>query len=248
MEYFEQKPLSIPPPPDFGAGMWVIYLSSKRRSTDKTSYKTSTVLTPPSSLQWRTTRRIGPSPSWTPLLNKRLMVICPLLYTGNLLTQTSTYSGTATTHLSVKFSVINALTHRAKTVCSNPELLCKERAHLRKTLTQCKYPNWALDKVEKRLNRPSSEVIDGANNQGITGALPATNDVKTKGHIVIPLHKVSAKALTRYVGDMAYRPTSKVVAPSRTCWYPPRTKTLWSAKVGPYIGSSVVTLPVMMNT
>ena len=41
-------------------------------------------------------------------------------------------------HLSAKFSVINTLTHRDKTVCSNPEL-CKEINHLRKALTQCIY-------------------------------------------------------------------------------------------------------------
>ena len=66
-------------------------------------------------------------------------------------------------NLSAKFSVIITLSHRAKTVCSNPELLKQEKEHLRKTLTQCKYPKWALDKVEKRLNRSSSEAIDWAN-------------------------------------------------------------------------------------
>ena len=78
-------------------------------------------------------------------------------------------------HLSAKFSVINTLTHRAQTVCSNPELLCKEMDHLRKALTQCKYPKWPLHKVEKRLNRPSRGVIDWANNQGTTGTLSTTN-------------------------------------------------------------------------
>ena len=39
-------------------------------------------------------------------------------------------------NLSAKFSVINTLTHRTKTVCSNPELLHKEMDHLRKALTQ----------------------------------------------------------------------------------------------------------------
>ena len=63
-------------------------------------------------------------------------------------------------HLSAKFSVINTLTHRTKTVCNHPEVLHKEMDHLRKALTQCKYPKWALDKVEKRLNRPPSEVND----------------------------------------------------------------------------------------
>ena len=41
-------------------------------------------------------------------------------------------------HLSAKYSVINTLTHRAKTVCNKPELLQKEMEHLRKALTQCK--------------------------------------------------------------------------------------------------------------
>ena len=57
--------------------------------------------------------------------------------------------------------------------------------HLRKVLTQCKYPKWALDKVEKRLNRPSREVMDGASNEGTAGTQPTTNEVKTKGNIVI---------------------------------------------------------------
>ena len=39
---------------------------------------------------------MGPSPSWTLLLNQRLMVLCPLLYTGNPHIQTSICSGTAT--------------------------------------------------------------------------------------------------------------------------------------------------------
>ena len=56
-------------------------------------------------------------------------------------------------HLSAKFSVISTLTPRAKTFCSNPDLH-KEMKHHRKVLTQCKYPKWDLDKVEKRFNRP----------------------------------------------------------------------------------------------
>ena len=52
-------------------------------------------------------------------------------------------------NLFAKFSVINTLSHRAKTVCSNPELLKQEKEHPRKVLTQCKYPKWVLDKVEK---------------------------------------------------------------------------------------------------
>ena len=89
-------------------------------------------------------------------------------------------------HLSAKFSVIHTLSYRATTVCSRPELLQQEKNHLKKALTKCKYPKWALHKVEKRLNWSTSEVIDGLNNQGTTGAQPVTNEVKNKGHIVLP--------------------------------------------------------------
>ena len=89
-------------------------------------------------------------------------------------------------HLSAKFSVIHTLSHKATTVCSKPELLQQEKDHLRKALTKCKYPNWAMDKMEKGLNRSTSDVNGGVNNQDTTAAQVVTSEVKTKGHIVIP--------------------------------------------------------------
>ena len=53
--------------------------------------------------------------------------------------------------LTVKYSVVSTLTHRAKVVCTGPELLIKELQHLRKALTKCKYPKWALDKLERKI-------------------------------------------------------------------------------------------------
>ena len=98
MEYLEQKALSTAPhPPSSGAGLWMTPLSSIRKSINMTSYNTLTVLTLLLGSQWSTTRRMGPFPSWTPLLNQRLMVAYPSLCTGNLLIQTITYSGIATT-------------------------------------------------------------------------------------------------------------------------------------------------------
>ena len=43
-------------------------------------------------------------------------------------------------NLACKYSVINTLTHRAKAVCSNPQLLTEELNHLESALTKCKYP------------------------------------------------------------------------------------------------------------
>ena len=99
-------------------------------------------------------------------------------------------------HLSAKFSVIQTLSHRASTVCSNPELLQKEKQHLRKALTKCNYPKWALDKVEERLNRSTRQVNDGGNNS----AQPANHGVQSKGHIVIPYTQGLCESIKRICG------------------------------------------------
>ena len=114
------------------------------------------------------------------------MGLCLSLCTGNPPTWTNTYSGTVTITSQQSLVLSTPLPIGPKQYVSNPDLLYKEMAYLRKALTQCKYPKWALDKVEKRLNKPSREVFDEANNQGTTGTQPATNEVKTKGHIIIP--------------------------------------------------------------
>ena len=103
-------------------------------------------------------------------------------------------------NLSAKFSVINTLSHRAQTVCGNPELLKQEKEHLRKALTKCKYPKWALDKVEKRLNKPSIEAIDGVNNQGANSTPAATREVKIKGYIVIPYTQGLCESIKKICG------------------------------------------------
>ena len=96
--------------------------------------------------------------------------------------------------------------------------------------------------MKKRLNKSTSEVIDGANDQGTTVAQTVTSEVKTKGHITIPYtQKVFVKVSKRSVVDMAFTPTSKVAVPSKTSWSSPRTKTIWSTKVVPSIGTNVVT-------
>ena len=92
-------------------------------------------------------------------------------------------------HLSAKFSVIQTLSHRASTMCSNPELLQKEKEHLRKALTNCKYPKWALDKVEK-----DSTGLPGRSMMGAT-IMPSllTMKCKTRGTLAYPTHKVFVK-------------------------------------------------------
>ena len=100
-------------------------------------------------------------------------------------------------HLLVKYSVINTLNHRAKTVCNKPELFQKEMDHLRKALTHCKYPKWAIERMERRLLKFTIKESNSVNNQDSAGTKPTTNEVKTKGHIVIPYTQGLCKSIKK---------------------------------------------------
>ena len=54
--------------------------------------------------------------------------------------------------------------------------------------------------MEKRPNRSTGEVIDGANNQGTTAVQPVTNKVKNKGHIVIPYTQGLCESIKKICG------------------------------------------------
>ena len=54
-------------------------------------------------------------------------------------------------NLSAKYSVIGTLTHMAKSVCTTLELLNEELQHLKEALVRCKYPRWAIDKVQNKV-------------------------------------------------------------------------------------------------
>ena len=84
-------------------------------------------------------------------------------------------------HMLPKYSVINTLTHRDRTLCSKLELVHKEMNHLRKALSNCKYPRWIIDKVERRVTQLTSEGNNSANNQDITDIRPTT-ETKTRVH------------------------------------------------------------------
>ena len=114
--------------------------------------------------------------------------------------QTSTYSGIAIitsqpNSVSSIPSPIGPKQCAAGLSCSNKKWTTLGRLSLR-----CKYPKWALDKVEKRLNKSTSETIDGVNNQGTTGAQAVTNEVKTKGHIVIPYTQGLRESIKKICG------------------------------------------------
>ena len=180
---------------------------------------------------------MGPPPSWTPLSNLRLMVAYPSLYTGNPHIQTCTYSGIVTITSQPSLVSLTPSPLGQKQCAANQSSSNKKRTHLRKALTKCKYPKWALDKVEKRLNRSTSEVSHGVNNQGTT----VTSKVKTKDHIVIPYTQGLCESIKKICGRYGIQTHFKGGSTIKNLLASPRTKTLWSTKVVPYIGTNVVT-------
>ena len=78
-------------------------------------------------------------------------------------------------HLSAKYSVINTLRHRAKTVCSTKQLLTEED-HLYNALRRCKYHLWAWNRVNIKKKQKR-------NNQG------NNNNNTKKPYFVVPYMK-----------------------------------------------------------
>ena len=142
-------------------------------------------------------------------------------------------------HISAKFGVIHTLLHRPSTVCSKPELLQQEKDHLRKVSPNANILNGLWTRWRKDLTGLPVRSLMGLTTKALL--MPNLSPMKLKGILSYPTNKVFVKVSKRSVVDMAFKPTSKVAEPSRASWSPPGTKTLWSTKVVPSIGTNVVT-------
>ena len=121
-------------------------------------------------------------------------------------------------HLSAKFSVINTLSHRAKTVCSSPVLLQQEMDHLRRISLNANILNGLWTRWKKGLTSLPVRPLMGLITK--VPQVPEQSPMKLKQRAILsyPTHKVFVKVLRRSVVDMAFKLTSKVAAPSRTSW------------------------------
>ena len=81
--------------------------------------------------------------------------------------------------LTSKYSVIGTLHHRAQTICSNPLLLKEEEQHLKNALMNCKYPTWALNRIQMKTKKQDQHQVTTNNTN--------TNQQK-KFHIVVPYY------------------------------------------------------------
>ena len=78
-------------------------------------------------------------------------------------------------NLSSKYSVIGTLIHRAKTVCTTPEHLNEELQHLRVALVRCKYPRWAINKIQNKFTNNNWEGDCNNNSQVGNNTTQANN-------------------------------------------------------------------------
>ena len=131
--------------------------------------------------------------------------------------------------LSAKYSVIGTLTHRAKTVCTGPELLQNELKHLSRALGKCNYPTWAINRVQNKVlnniqedlnsnnstnqnnldnnHSPSTHTGDNNNsqtnnnsNQGNNQPTTTLGNKSTVGQVVIPYTKGVVESIKHICG------------------------------------------------
>ena len=151
-------------------------------------------------------------------------------------------------HLSAKYSVINTLTHRAKSVHNKPELFQKGMDHLRKALTHCKYAKWAIDKVERRFLKLTSKGNNSTNTLDTSGAKPTTNEVNTRGHNVIPYTQGLCESIKKICNKYGIQTHFKGNSIINNLLVSPKAKDPMENKSGAIYWFQCGTLYVMRNT
>ena len=101
--------------------------------------------------------------------------------------------------------------------------------------------------MEKRLTKPTREVSNVANNQGTTGTQPTTNEVKTKGHIVIPYTQGLCKSIKKICSRYGIQTHFKSNSTIKNLLVSTKDKEPMGNKSGQSTGSNVGTLHVMMS-
>ena len=91
--------------------------------------------------------------------------------------------------ISSKYSVVGTLHHRAKTVCSSPQLLQHEGDHLTKGLTRCKYPAWAINRVKIKMRTPAQRKSTKNN--------PTNQKDCQRPYIVVPYYQGLSESIKR---------------------------------------------------
>ena len=77
------------------------------------------------------------------------------------------------TLMNIDSFIISSLLHRAKHLCSSKQLLDEEESKIQRALSQCKYPDWAINRTRLKINTPKP---NNRNN---------SNKTISRGHITV---------------------------------------------------------------
>ena len=92
-----------------------------------------------------------------------------------------------------KYGVVGTLHHRAKVICSSPELLHHEEKHLHQALTRCNYPEWALKRA--KITSQTKKTKKTKNN-----TRDSSNSLTQKPYMVVPYYKGVSESLKKICG------------------------------------------------
>ena len=90
-----------------------------------------------------------------------------------------------------KYSVVGTIYHRAKTICSSPQLLQEEEKHLFQALRRCKYSTWVLNRIKIMSQAPTK--IRNKNSTNNSGH----NNNSQNPYIVVPYYKGLSESIKR---------------------------------------------------
>ena len=139
-----------------------------------------------------------------------------------------------------KYSVVGTLYHRAKTICSNQEMLLKEEHHFQ-ALKKCKYPTWALNRVKMRCQNPSNKRRNNNNSQ-------QNNNIKRNLYMVVPYYQGLSESIKRSCKTYGLQVHFKGGLTIKNLLMAPKDKDHILKKVKSYTDIVVIGWSVMRST
>ena len=94
-----------------------------------------------------------------------------------------------------KLGVIRTLFHRGDTIISDPNLVPKERKHIKQSLRKCGYPGWAFRKASKKRPEPEPEPQAGTSEYrrtvGVVAMIPYVAGVSERIKNSLKTHSIN---------------------------------------------------------
>ena len=142
-----------------------------------------------------------------------------------------------------KYSVVDTLYHRAKTICLRPQLFQEKEQYLFQALKRCKYPTWALNRVKIRIQNPTKHAKRRNTNQA-----NQMNNNNQNLYMVVPYYQGFSESIIRACKKFGVQVHFKGGHIIKTFFWAQRTKVLFSRKVGSHTHTNVIERGVKRST